>query len=1674
MCVKVILSISIALFLFNVLPTVAHAQLIESRVNDTVEDTNSTYVHSSPTTVCVDVNNCFVFYINASTGLAMASSTDGGLTWSSEVNVDATNGANDVANFAVWYDGWTAPGTTTQYIHIASTDIGLDDVYYIRYDIAARSFSTPALGTTQSATCVLATAPCHTSITKASNNVIYMGVTDTSDIWVVSCSTTCTTAGNWSERTGLNAALGEDPIILTAIPGGNNILAVRWDTSANNILSNVYSATATAWRATTTVATSKDFNATYEGNLIGIAVSTSTGLIGMALIDDANDYTTQDHDINFYTYASSTNTWTARTNPVTTASGGLTGVKVAYDERNNNWYVVYTRRSTIGTAASADVYYKISSDNGVTWSAELGPINELITEDFYGLSTNFVSGQRIAASWIDNTNEDIYFGTVALLNLPPLTPTLNSPLNTATTSDTTPTLDFTSSDPDSDDIDYLVQISTSSTIGTQIASDDFNRANGGLGSNWSDYTCCTYDPPLIASNAAEATTDDTDAIAYWSGAGTFSDDQYSEATITWGDNGSGGSFAGVVVRAGADSFIGAYKDPFDNDRVYVADRINIVPGDEGDGGTFTVTDHDIADGSVVRLEVIGNRTFLYDDGVLIASGTTTLTTGKPGFIVNADEDVLDNWSGGNTALITAHSSTSAGFANPDVGGDTNPFSSGHNIQYTVQNALDYGTYYWRVSPIDSLGSRRYGTTSSVQNFTIVAPPKTLSGVLYDSNGAPLSGKTIAAAIGTSTPTVHTTISNGGGTFSVEFPSTGSTYGTSTPVVLWVDGDATTRAALFTKASNTNSLANLNLYQNKVIISHEGTSATTTTNSDLSFYDGDNDSDIQYTSNGGVFTVKQNQELRVLTGKTFAPGGAVTINGNAGAAATDGSFTLEGTAIYTAGATTTIAGSFNASSTATFTPGTTTLLFNATTTGKSITVPLTTLGTTTFNGSGGGWTIGTTSTTSNFTILAGTVTAPSTTLSITGNYANSGTFTHNSGTTTFISAEAQTLSGTLVNGSSFNNVTFIGAGTKTLSSNASTSNFIIQTGSGAITAPTSLTVSGNYTNNGTFTAGSGVVNFSSTTAQSIGGTLMGTSAFNNVYFTGSGAKTLSSNASTSNFVIASDSGAVTAPTSLSIGGDYTNSGTFTGGSGTVYLHGSQNQTLSGTLVGTSAFNNLTILNTSGFGSSSQSIHFSASASTTGTFTMVASTSARFFASATSTFQNINLSGAVGQYVWLRSSSPNTQFNFYVPGEQTAVNYVDVRDSNACAATILANNGTNVDSGNNTCWTFVTSSALIESAEDQIFGYQQASTPVSVITITDGASPTITAANDIRIVIATTTTNMRWDTTDVTATFGGTAAAKVSNPVSFLGNGEILVIPVTENFSSSDTLTIADLSFTAFNTVSPAAVSLGVRTSGVGTTTVTNDIRTVTIRGTLVLSDHTLGQVTDNFDDSSDASDVELFAFRLAPAGENESITSLTFDLTGVNRVQTSHLTNLRLYRDLNSDKVYSAGEPQVGGTGDITISGQTGTIAFSTAISATTTQNYVLVTDLVNLITSKSLNMYLNADDIVVTGGTSLTSITVTGSAATVEHRKGNLTGGGPGGSVGGEAPAGDGIRTGGDESGGGGTGDPPPEGDEPETGGGGGGGGAVFRQPEKHIASIYLAWGGIGWPFIRSVLSSFI
>ncbi len=199
-----------------------------------------------------------------------------------------------------------------------------------------------------------------------------------------------------------------------------------------------------------------------------------------------------------------------------------------------------------------------------------------------------------------------------------------------------------------------------------------------------------------------------------------------------------------------------------------------------------------------------------------------------------------------------------------------------------------------------------------------------------------------------------------------------------------------------------------------------------------------------------------------------------------------------------------------------------------------------------------------STFGNLTINSGTtVSAPNANINITGVWSNSGTFNPNNGTVTF-NGTTQNIN---ANGQPFWNL-ITDLGTKTLTANLDVNGTLtINPGSTLNASTFTINIADTWDNNGTFTAGTSTVIFDGN-AQTIDGS---TSSFNNVTLATGGTKTLAS-ALDVNGSLTINSGVTLDVTNLdygiSVGGGWTNNGTFTPHNGTVTFDGSITQLVAG--------------------------------------------------------------------------------------------------------------------------------------------------------------------------------------------------------------------------------------------------------------------------------------------------------------------------------------------------------------------------------------------------------------------------------------------------------------------------------------------------------------------------------
>ncbi len=185
------------------------------------------------------------------------------------------------------------------------------------------------------------------------------------------------------------------------------------------------------------------------------------------------------------------------------------------------------------------------------------------------------------------------------------------------------------------------------------AYDTFNRANGGLGSNWTTYTGAAGGLSIVSNQVADSTASGS-FISMYTGA-AFANDQFSQYTVTQ-----------IPGAAPYTIVLGVRMNSANGGTMYIC---NESPGANGSSiarvagvtattlTTFTLTP---AVGDVLRCEVRGsfasggNTITFWKNGSVVAtftdSGTQGYDSGVPGawLFQNAGGTVaFDNWSGGN-------------------------------------------------------------------------------------------------------------------------------------------------------------------------------------------------------------------------------------------------------------------------------------------------------------------------------------------------------------------------------------------------------------------------------------------------------------------------------------------------------------------------------------------------------------------------------------------------------------------------------------------------------------------------------------------------------------------------------------------------------------------------------------------------------------------------------------------------------------------------------------------------------------------------------------------------------------------------------------------------------------------------------------------------------------------
>jgi len=383
------------------------------------------------------------------------------------------------------------------------------------------------------------------------------------------------------------------------------------------------------------------------------------------------------------------------------------------------------------------------------------------------------------------------------------------------------------------------------------------------------------------------------------------------------------------------------------------------------------------------------------------------------------------------------------------------------------------------------------------------------------------------------------------------------YGVGNTLTVYIKGES--EKAVTVTQDPVSSISGLDLYENRVILTHESSAPMTI--ADMSTWDSDNDADILFnteTAGTNTLVLPANTKLIVWNNKKFTPGGNVTVSGGGAGTDYDGTLELRAGATFTAanGQVHSIGGSLLTGTGAVFTPAQSTVTF--TTTGTARTIDSNNAGfyNLSFTGAGS-WTVADPAllVVGDYIQSAGSVTLPSATTTIGGTFdITGGSFVANSGLLYFTATDV----GNVVrfNGSDTATVRFNGTGGSWIiaDTNATTTNSFTVS-AGTVTLPTgTLTVGDNFIVQGSVVHAGGSVNLIGTGGGNLF-TLKGNTLNNLKIIAGTGDYTMTDAGAAFLGDLFLQSGQLTVGTgTVSVGGSFdVSGGTFISSNGTLLFN-----------------------------------------------------------------------------------------------------------------------------------------------------------------------------------------------------------------------------------------------------------------------------------------------------------------------------------------------------------------------------------------------------------------------------------------------------------------------------------------------------------------------------------------
>lgn len=271
---------------------------------------------------------------------------------------------------------------------------------------------------------------------------------------------------------------------------------------------------------------------------------------------------------------------------------------------------------------------------------------------------------------------------------------------------------------------FLLFLFPQKTFATTV-SDNFNRADGGLGSNWTTMT--GTNAPQIVTNVAEPGTSNTANVAYWS-ANSFGSNQFVQATLPSITGTDDGPAIGVRFANSRGYFL------FFN---HASGTVSLYRMDTASSWTVLATSATltIAGTDVWKIETIGSTIVGFQNGnQVVEASDSTYTSGSPGIWLYYASNQIDNWSGGDLPTEYSLGGTVSGISGTAVL---------QNSDGTTLNVSNNGTFAFNIPyPAGSSYSVSVTTNPTGQTCNVVNGSGTVNAnvttISLNCSGNPLS------------------------------------------------------------------------------------------------------------------------------------------------------------------------------------------------------------------------------------------------------------------------------------------------------------------------------------------------------------------------------------------------------------------------------------------------------------------------------------------------------------------------------------------------------------------------------------------------------------------------------------------------------------------------------------------------------------------------------------------------------------------------------------------------------------------------------------------------------------------------------------------------------------------------------------------------------------------------